>query len=230
MHIFDRSKNFFGGNAIVAGGIPLAVGFGLGLKMQGSKAISVCFFGEGAIAEGEFHESMNLAELWQVPVLFVCENNFYAMGTALDRSEAQTDLLLKARSYGVRSLRCDGMNVQAVHRAAAAAVEFVRSESQPVFLECQTYRFRAHSMFDPELYRSSAEVAEWKKKDPIQLLQSEMLALGQISRAEIDALQDAADEVVRRAVEFAEKGHLEPLADLGRFVISDAEGAGLCLN
>jgi TPP-dependent pyruvate/acetoin dehydrogenase alpha subunit len=162
MHLFDAATRFYGGNAIVGGGLPIAVGLALADKMQGLDRIACCFFGEGAVAEGEFHESMNLAALWKLPVLFVCENNLYAMGTALSRSESVTDISRKASAYGVPAEAVDGMDVLAVGEAAARAVEAARTMGSPYLLECRTYRFRAHSMFDPELYRTKAEVEEWK--------------------------------------------------------------------
>ena len=158
MHLFDKDTLFYGGNAIVGGGLPLAVGFGLAAKMQQSGAIAAVFFGEGAMAEGEFHESMNLAALWDLPVLFCCENNHYAMGTALERSESETNLALKASAYEVPAWKVDGMDVLAVEEAARRAVAVVRGGAGPLFLELDTYRFRAHSMFDPELYRRRNEV------------------------------------------------------------------------
>src|ERR1019366_8770868 len=158
MHIFDVGRRFYGGYAIVGGGLPIAVGLALADKMQGRSRVTACFFGEGAVAEGEFHESLNLAALWQLPVLFLCENNRYAMGTALMRSESQTDIHLKAESYNIAAQAVDGMDVLAVEAAAHDAAAAVRQESRPHFLELRTYRFRAHSMADPDLYRSRAEV------------------------------------------------------------------------
>src|SRR5208282_1923147 len=161
MHLFDATRKFYGGNAIVAGGLPMAVGYALAQKMQQRPGLTACFFGEGAVAEGEFHESMNLAELWKVPALFLCENNLYAMGTALERSEADTNLVEKAASYRVPGRSVDGMDVIAVLEAVQEAAQFVHDGNGPYFLECRTYRFRAHSMFDPELYRSKEEVERW---------------------------------------------------------------------
>ncbi len=174
MHIFDASARFFGGNAIVGGGLPLAVGLGLAAKLRGTDSVTVCFFGEGAVAEGEFHESLNLAELWRLPVLFACENNLYAMGTALERSESETRVARKAESYRVPAATIDGMDVLAVEAAAAGAVSAIRAGSGPQLLELLTYRFRAHSMFDPELYRDKAEVERWKQRDPIGALEDRL--------------------------------------------------------
>jgi len=221
MHLFDAGTRFFGGNAIVAGGLPLAVGLALADKMAGRSRVTVCFFGEGAVAEGEFHESLNLAALWQLPVLFCCENNLYAMGTALGRSESQTDIALKAAGYELAAWAVDGMDVLAVHEAARRAVDAVRSGAGPHFLELRTYRFRAHSMFDPERYREKAEVAHWLERDPITLLRSALEDAGQLTEAQWTELQRDADAEVATAVGFAEAGTPEPVEELTRFVYSE---------
>lgn len=221
MHLFDAATRFYGGNAIVAGGLPLAVGLALADKMAGRQRVTVCFFGEGAVAEGEFHESLNLAALWQLPVLFCCENNLYAMGTALGRSESQTDIALKAAGYEVAAWAVDGMDVLAVHEAARRAVDAVRSGAGPHFLELRTYRFRAHSMFDPERYREKAEVAQWIERDPITLLRNALEAAGQLSGDQWAGIQGDADAEVAAAVEFAEAGTPEPVEELARFVYSE---------
>lgn len=221
MHLFDAGTRFFGGNAIVAGGLPLAVGLALADKMAGRSRVTVCFFGEGAVAEGEFHESLNLAALWQLPVLFCCENNLYAMGTALGRSESQTDIALKAAGYELAAWAVDGMDVLVVHAAARRAVDAVRSGAGPHFLELRTYRFRAHSMFDPERYREKAEVAHWLERDPITLLRNALGDADQLAEAQWTELQREADAEVAAAVEFAEAGTPEPVEELTRFVYSE---------
>ena len=226
MHLFDAATRFYGGNAIVAGGLPLAVGLALADRMSGQQRVTVCFFGEGAVAEGEFHESMNLAALWQLPVLFCCENNLYAMGTALGRSESQTDIALKAAGYEIPAWAVDGMDVLAVEEAARRAVDAVRSGGGPHFLELRTYRFRAHSMFDPELYREKSEVAQWMERDPISLLQGAMQAAGQLPEEEWAALKADVDSEISTAVGFAENGTPEPVSELLRFVYSDRPEEG----
>ena len=230
MHLFDAATRFYGGNAIVAGGLPLAVGLALADKLAGRPRVTVCFFGEGAVAEGEFHESLNLAALWQLPVLFCCENNLYAMGTALGRSESQTDMALKAAGYEIAAWAVDGMDVLAVEETARRAVDAVRAGGGPHFLELRTYRFRAHSMFDPERYRDKAEVAKWLERDPITLLRSAMEAAGQLTHGDWQQLQADAEAEVEAGVELAEAGTPEPLEDLTRFVYSEpgtrSEGAG----
>ena len=221
MHLFDAARRFYGGNAIVGGGLPLAVGLALADAMQKRRRVTACFFGEGAVAEGEFHESMNLAALWRLPVLFCCENNLYAMGTALSRSESQTDLCLKAASYEVPAWPVDGMDVGAVARAARDAALAVREGGGPVFLELRTYRFRAHSMFDPELYRDKAEVEVWKQRDPIALLAARLRESGAWDDAAEAQLEAEVAAEVAEAVAFAEAGTWEPVADLTRFVTSE---------
>jgi pyruvate dehydrogenase E1 component subunit alpha len=221
MHLFDRATRFYGGNAIVGGGLPVAVGLALADKMQGRTAVTACFFGEGAVAEGEFHESLNLAALWQLPVLFCCENNLYAMGTALGRSESETDIVLKASSFEIPAWPVDGMDVLAVERAARRAVDAVRSGGGPYFLELRTYRFRAHSMFDPELYREKSEVEKWKKRDPIQSFTDRLKAAGLGDDAEIAKMEEEIAAEIVDAIAFAESGRLEPIEDLSRFVYSE---------
>jgi pyruvate dehydrogenase E1 component alpha subunit len=221
MHLFDAATRFYGGNAIVGGGLPLAVGLALAAKLQGRRHITACFFGEGAVAEGEFHECMNLAALWDLPVLFCCENNLYAMGTALARSESQTDLALKASSFGIPAWSVDGMDVLAVEDAAARAAVSIRAGGGPCFLEFRTYRFRPHSAFDPELYRSKQEVEAWKKRDPIATFTARLREQRLIDDAALAALEAEVTHEIEQAVAFAEAGHLEPVEDLTRFVYSE---------
>lgn len=225
MHLFDRKTRFFGGNAIVGGGLTVAAGLALADAMQGKENVTCCFFGEGAVAEGEFHESMNLAALWKLPVLFACENNLYAMGTALSRSESVIDLVQKAESYGVAASGVDGMDVLAVETAGRQACEHVRSGRGPYFLELRTYRFRAHSMFDAELYRSKEEVEEWKKRDPIATFEAMMKRETLLSDDELATIESEIEQEIQRAVEYAEKASLEPVEQLTRFVYSDTEAA-----
>ena len=222
MHLFDAATRFYGGNAIVGGGLPLAVGLALADKMRSAPRVTACFFGEGAMAEGAFHEALNLAALWQLPVLFCCENNLYAMGTALARSESQTDLCAKAAAFGVPTLRTDGMDVLAVHETARAGVSHVRSTGGPMFVEFQTYRFRAHSMFDPELYRDKAEVERWKERGPIHTFSARLKALNLLTEEQFLHLDAQATAEVDAAVAFAEAGTWEPESDLLRDVTTPA--------
>jgi len=214
MHLFDAATRFYGGNAIVGGGLPLAVGLALADRLQGRARVTCCFFGEGAVAEGAFHESMNLAALWNLPVLFCCENNLYAMGTALGRSESQVDLCAKAASYRIPARRVDGMDVVAVSEAARSVAAHVRSGIGPYFVEMQTYRFRAHSMFDPELYRDKAEVEEWKKRGPLHTFTDRLKAQGMMSEEDFQALDAEVSREVQAAVEFAEAAEWEPVEGL----------------
>jgi pyruvate dehydrogenase E1 component alpha subunit len=226
MHLFDAERRFYGGNAIVGGGLPIAVGLGLADRMNGRDRVTACFFGEGAMAEGEFHESMNLAALWDLPVLFCCENNLYAMGTALGRSEAQTDLALRASGYGMPAWTVDGMDVEAVHAAAERAITHVRSGAGPAFLELRTFRFRAHSMYDPELYRTKEEVARWREHDPIDVLAARMTADGELDDDAIADLEAEADTAIDAAVEFADTSPIEDVATLLDHVYAPAAEPG----
>ncbi|MGA2712551.1 MAG: pyruvate dehydrogenase (acetyl-transferring) E1 component subunit alpha [Bryobacteraceae bacterium] len=218
MHLFDAKTRFYGGNAIVAGGLPIAVGLALADRMRGDHRVTSCFFGDGAVAEGEFHECMNLAALWKLPVLFICENNLYAMGTRVDLAQSETNLAKKAASYAMQAIGVDGMDVLAVETAAVKAAATVRAGEGPIFLECRTYRFRAHSMYDPELYRSESEVAEWKKRDPIPALAASLKA------ADVAAVEQEISSEIQDAIAFAESGSLEPVEDLERFVYSERTG------
>jgi len=223
MHLFDKTTRFYGGNAIVGGGLPLAVGLALADHMRGRRRVTACFFGEGAVAEGEFHESLNLAALWNLPVLFCCENNLYAMGTALERSEAETDLTLKAASFEIPAWPVDGMDVLAVEAAARGAVAAIRGGGGPHFLELRTYRFRAHSMFDPELYRDKREVEEWKTRDPIPHFATLLTQHALLTEDELSQMEASVATEITEAVAFAEAGTWEPVQDLTRFVYSEPE-------
>lgn len=214
MHLFDISRRFYGGYAIVGGGLPIAVGLALADKMQSRASITACFFGDGAVAEGEFHESMNLAALWELPVLFICENNLYAMGTALERHQAQTDIALKAAGYGVPADAVDGMDVTAVEAATLSAAERVRAGNGPYLLECRTYRFRAHSMYDPELYRSKEEVEKWKMRCPIEILEAHLRQGEELTEGDRTTMEKAIESEIGEAIAFAEAGSWEPVEDL----------------
>ncbi|MBT8411335.1 MAG: pyruvate dehydrogenase (acetyl-transferring) E1 component subunit alpha [Octadecabacter sp.] len=222
MHLFDAQSNLYGGNAIVAGGLPLAGGLALGDRMRGENHVTACFFGEGAVAEGEFHETLNLAGLWNLPILFVCENNGYAMGSALARTESETDIHEKAAIYGIESYQVDGMDVVAVEATARKAVQRIRETGAPVFLECKTYRFRAHSMFDAQLYRDKAEIEEWRKKGPIVRFQEWLLTNRLIHPEDVDEIEARVASEIDAAVAFAEAGTWEPVETLTAHVLGDA--------
>jgi TPP-dependent pyruvate/acetoin dehydrogenase alpha subunit len=221
MHLFDRATNFYGGNAIVGGGLPLSIGLALADRMRRQDIITACFFGEGAVAEGEFHESLNLAALWQLPVLFVCENNLYAMGTALAISESETDIQHKAACYQIASEAIDGMDVVAVEGAARRAIHAVRHSGKPYFLECRTYRLRAHSMFDAQLYRDKAEVEAWRRKEPILRFRTWLEANHMIHADDFARIEAEIATEIAEAVAFAEAGTWEPVDELTRFTYAD---------
>lgn len=221
MHIFDAGRRFFGGNAIVGAGLPLAAGIALADRRLRPGAITTCFFGEGAVTEGAFHETMNLAMVWRLPLLFVCENNLYAMGMPLADAEAQTALHRKAEAYRMPAESVDGMDPVAVEAAASRAVEHARSGQGPYFLECRTYRFRAHSMFDAQGYRSREEVEAWRLRDPLERLRAWMRDNHLASAQELLDIEQAVERELAAAVAFAEAGTLEPVEDLERFVLMD---------
>ena len=214
MHLFDAALRLYGGNAIVGGGLPVAVGLALADKLQGRPRVTACFFGDGATAEGVFQESLNLAALWQLPVLFACENNLYAMGTALHRAQAQTDLCLKARAQGVPAEAVDGMDVLAVARATDGAVAAIRGGGGPRFLEYRTYRFRAHSMYDPELYRTKAEVEQWRQRDPIPAYSESLKRDGLLTDADVQRIEAGIAAELDDAIRFAEESPWEPAENL----------------
>jgi pyruvate dehydrogenase E1 component beta subunit/2-oxoisovalerate dehydrogenase E1 component len=225
MHLFDAETNLYGGNAIVGGGLPLAVGLGLGDRMRADDRVTVCFFGDGAFAEGEFHESMNLAALWKLPVLFVLENNLYAMGTAAVRVQANTDFTARAATYGMPAASVDGNDVVAVEAAAHRFVEEIRAGDGPRFLECRTYRTRPHSMFDAEKYRDKAEVAEWRARSPITRFQTWLLDNGLLRPDEVEAIEAEVESEVRAAVAACEQAPQEPIEDLARHVVAETRPA-----
>lgn len=222
MHFFDASRRFYGGLAIVAGGLPVAVGLALADRMSRRPCVTACFFGDGAVAEGEFHESLNLAALWKLPVLFLCENNLYAMGTALARHQSQIDIARKADGYGIQAEAVDGMDVLAVKAATEKAVDSVRCGNGPSLIEYRTYRFRAHSMYDAELYRTKDEVAQWKQRDPVTGFERQLRARGVWHDADLDKMETAITNEIEEAVAFAEASPWEPVEELTKDVYTHA--------
>jgi pyruvate dehydrogenase E1 component alpha subunit len=206
MHLFDRSVNFLGGHAIVASHLPLAAGVGFAIKYQGGDQVMVCYFGDGAVPEGEFHEAMNLASLWKLPVIFLCENNRYAMGTSLERALAETEIWKFGRSYNMPCEPVDGMDVLAVREVVERAVTRARAERVPSLIEARTYRFRGHSMRDPAgaVYRTKEEVEQEKQRDPIVLFRDRALAAGFIAEADVRAIEKDVNDRIDEAVAFAE--------------------------
>jgi pyruvate dehydrogenase E1 component alpha subunit len=221
MHLFDAATRFYGGNAIVGGGLPLALGLALADELRERHVVTACFFGDGAVAEGEFHECANLAALWRLPLLLCCENNRYAMGTSLERTHAVTDLAARAASYGMTTAVVDGMDVLAVEAAARTATDAIRAGGGPQFLELRTYRFRAHSMYDPDRYRDKAEIARWRRRDPIDALVARLRADGELTDADLAGLEAAVAAEIEAAIAAADAAPLESVADLTRFVYAD---------
>jgi pyruvate dehydrogenase E1 component alpha subunit len=208
MHMFDLSRRFMGGYGIVGGNLPIAAGIGLASDYQGSDDITLCTFGDGASNQGTFGETLNLAALWRLPVVFMVTNNQFGMGTALRRHSAVTDLQRKGESLGVPGMRCDGMDVIDTHAVLAEAVRRVREERRPVLVEAVTYRFRGHSMADPEDYRSKEEVARWRERDPIPAFAELLIAEGVIDEAERERIDEEAIARVDAAVAFADASPL----------------------
>ena len=204
MHMADVTKNFWGGHAIVGAHLPIAAGLALGDQYQNQNAATICFFGDGATNIGFFHEALNLSKVWKLPVLWVCENNQYGMGTAVERASAVSDIRQKAEGYGMKNSQVDGMNLMTVRKAAAEALKYVKEGNGPYLLEVMTYRFRGHSMGDPERYRQQDEVHCWEENDPIGIYQKYLEEVEKIKPEEFLTLHQKADEEIQKAVEFAE--------------------------
>jgi pyruvate dehydrogenase E1 component subunit alpha len=205
MHLFDPDLNFMGGYAIVGGQFPIAVGLAFASKFRQEGRIAACFFGDGAVNQGTFHEGLNWARLWELPVLFICENNHYGIGTSVERASALADIHKRTCGYDIPSERVDGMDVMAVHQTVKHAAEWVREHSRPYLLEALTYRFRGHSMADPGKYRAAAEVELWKERDPIPNFANRLLAEGIAVQGDLDRIREAAMATVQEAVTFAEE-------------------------
>ena len=226
MHIFDLENRFMGGYGIVGGNLPLAAGLGLAADYRGTDAVTVCMFGDGASNAGNFGETMNLAALWSLPVVFLVENNLYGMGTSVERHSAQTDLSKKAEGYGVPGQRIDGMDVLAVREGVAEHIRIAREERRPTLVEAFTYRFRGHSAADPEVYREKKEVEEWRTKDPIESFAARCVAEGVLEASDVEEIRARAEKTVMAAVEFADNSPEPPLDTLydNLYVVSDTMG------
>jgi pyruvate dehydrogenase E1 component alpha subunit len=226
MHIFDAEHRFMGGYGIVGGNLPLAAGFALASDYKGEDSVTVCMFGDGATNTGNFGETMNLAALWKLPVVFIVENNLYGMGTSLERHSAVTDLSKKAEGYGLPGERANGMDVIAVREAVTEHIRIAREDRKPTLLEVVTYRFRGHSAADPEVYREKEEVEEWRKKDPIDAFAGRLVKEGHLDEDEVEKLRAEAEETVTAAVEFADASPEPPLETLyeNLYVLSDTTG------
>jgi pyruvate dehydrogenase E1 component alpha subunit len=226
MHIFDAEKRFMGGYGIVGGNLPIAAGLALASQYKGEDAVTVCMFGDGASNTGNFGETMNLAALWKLPVLFLVENNLYGMGTSVERHSAQTDLSKKAEGYGIPGTRIDGMDVIEVREGVAEGLRLAREEQRPTLLEAFTYRYRGHSAADPEVYREREEVEEWLEKDPIETFARRCVEAGVLGEREVQQVRDAAEEAVKAAVEFAEASPEPALETMyeGLYARTEADG------
>ncbi|MFZ0532668.1 MAG: pyruvate dehydrogenase (acetyl-transferring) E1 component subunit alpha [Anaerolineales bacterium] len=213
MHMADIRQNFWGGHAIVGAHLPIAAGLALGDRYKGKDSVTICMFGDGATNIGYFHEALNLSKVWNLSVLWVCENNLYGMGTSVDRASAVSEIRQKAEGYLIPNSRVDGMDVMKVHEVAQSAIETVRSNKTPYFLEIETYRFRGHSMGDPERYRTSEEVKCWQnEEDPIGIYHKYLVDNKIANPDELDGLEKATEEEVQAGVQFAENS-LEPLPE-----------------
>jgi pyruvate dehydrogenase E1 component alpha subunit len=221
MHMADVSKNMWGGHAIVGGHLPIAAGFAIGDQYAGNDNVTICMFGDGATNIGYFHEALNLSKIWNLRVLWVCENNQYGMGTSVERASAVNEIRQKAEGYSMKNSQVNGMDVVAVYEAAKEAMDFVRKESQPYFLEVDTYRFRGHSMGDPERYRKSEEVKKWQENDPIGIFNKYILDKKVASRKALDEIEARVEEEVQKAVEFAETSPEPALEALFEDVYAD---------
>ena len=221
MHMFDVKHGFLGGHGIVGGGMPLAVGVGLGIKYRKSDQVCMCFFGDGAVNEGAFHEAMNMVSLWSLPVIYVLENNLYAMGTAVYRASSIPDLIRRASCYDMEREQVDGMDVLACRDVAERAIRKAREDSEPRFIEAITYRFRGHSISDPGTYRTKEEIAQWRQHDPIPKMEAHLKSSGMITDEEIKAAHDEADTRIQDAIDFAEQSPFPPPEALYQDVYAD---------
>jgi len=226
MHLFDKSVNFLGGHAIVGAHLPIAVGVGFAIKYRGGDQVIVCYFGDGAVPEGEFHEAMNLAALWKLPVIFLCENNRYAMGTSLERALAETEIWKFGRAYNMPGEPVDGMDVLAVRDVVAQAVARARGDGTPSLIEARTYRFRGHSMRDPAgaVYRTKEEVEREKLRDPIVLFRERALKARWLSEDDVREIDKSVNDLVDEAVAFADASPEPPDSELLTDIFKDADG------
>jgi pyruvate dehydrogenase E1 component alpha subunit len=224
MHMASTEKNMWGGHAIVGGHLPIAAGMAVGDQYAGNDNVTICMFGDGATNIGYFHEALNLAKTWGLRVLWVCENNIYGMGTSVERASAVSEIRQKAEGYGMKNSRVDGMDLLKVYEAAKEAIEYVRTNSDPYLLEVNTYRYRGHSMGDPERYRKQEEVKKWEANDPIGIFRSHLLEKKSISAKALDEIEAAVDEEVVKAVEFAETSPEPAMEELFTNIYADEQG------
>ena len=218
MHLFCKENRLMGGYAIVGGGIPIGMGIALGIQYQEQDLVCLNFFGDGAVNEGEFHESLNMASLWKLPVVFFCENNLYAMGTAMTRTAAVPEIYKRAEMYAMASTQVDGMDAEAVYRATSEAVKRARRGDGPTLIEAITYRFKGHSMADAVVYRTREEEAAWRPRDPIVLMRERLIEGGAATEEELAQIDKDVEAVVVDAVHFAEKSPEPTVEDMHRLV------------
>ncbi|MDR2877584.1 MAG: pyruvate dehydrogenase (acetyl-transferring) E1 component subunit alpha [Chromatiales bacterium] len=224
MHIFDVPVRFMGGYALVGGPFPLAAGIAKGIKMKGGDEISICFLGDAANNQGTFHEALNIAKVWELPVLFVCENNLYGIGTRINRSTAVMEQYKRAAAYDIPAAQADGQDIEAVHKAASVAVDRVRSGKGPYFLELKTYRYRGHSMSDSNAYRSKDEEKQWLKRDPINILRNRLVDDKALSLDDFKAMdREIIDQIENEIIKFAEDSPLPVASDVEKYVLADGD-------
>ncbi len=222
MHIFDVKHRFMGGYALVGGPFPLAAGMAKAIKLKGGDEIAICFLGDAANNQGTFHEALNMASVWKLPVLYVCENNLYGIGTRIDRSTAVTDQYKRVAAYDIPAAQVDGQDIETVYEAAKVAVEHVRSGKGPYFLELMTYRYRGHSMSDSNAYRSKDEEKEWANRDPIYILRDRLIEAGELSEDEYKAMDKTIiDEIENEVIKFAEESPEPPVEELEKYVLAE---------
>ena len=214
MHMFDLSHGFMGGHGIVGGGMPLAAGMGFAIDYQETDQVVLCFFGDGAVNEGAFHESLNMASLWQLPVVWVCENNLYGMGTAVSRASAIPQIFRRAQCYDIDTENVDGMDVMACREVAERAIQHVRNHREPRFIEAITYRFRGHSVSDPGKYRTKDEIEEWQNRDPIERCKDQLIHDGAVTEKDFQHMGAEIDAIVQDAVDYADKSQELPFESI----------------
>ncbi len=222
MHIFDVEHRFMGGYALVGGPFPLAAGIAKAIKMKGDDDISICFLGDAANNQGTFHESLNMAKVWDLPVLYVCENNMYGIGTRIERSTAVVDQYKRVCGYDIPAAQVDGQDIETVHAAAKTAVDHVRSGKGPYFLELMTYRYRGHSMSDSNAYRAKEEERQWSKRDPIIILRDRLVEAGELTAEEYKAMDTGIlDEIEQEVIPFAESSPEPKVEELEKYVLAE---------
>ncbi|HHM06062.1 MAG TPA: pyruvate dehydrogenase (acetyl-transferring) E1 component subunit alpha [Gammaproteobacteria bacterium] len=222
MHIFDVAHRFMGGYALVGGPFPLAAGLAKAIKLKGDDDIAICFLGDAANNQGTFHESMNMASLWKLPVLYVCENNLYGIGTRIDRSTAVLDQYKRVAAYDIPAAQTDGQDIEKVYAAAQVAVDHVRGGQGPYFLELMTYRYRGHSMSDSNAYREKEEERQWSARDPIIILRDRLIEAGELSADEYKAMDDQIlDDIENDVIKFAEESPFPKVEELEKYVLAE---------